>query len=236
MNDLESWAEKLAETLLETADQPRRICELCVTMLDVTGAGISMVTGTGNHSMTCATDDVAAIVEELQLTLGEGPCVDAVRSGTAVLVPDLSEPDDLSVERWPAFMKGAEEAGVRAVFAYPLRIGAITVGAMDLYRDRPGDLGTVDFSAALMAADAAALALLTQSSGQQQPPAEGPHEGAAFQRHVHQATGMVQIQLGVKTAEAFLALRARAFATSRPLSDVALDVVERRVRFSTEDT
>jgi GAF domain-containing protein len=86
--------------------------------------------------------------------------VSAVRAGTPILVSDLDEPGDIVVERWPTFMEGAAQAGVRAVFAFPLRIGAITVGVLDFYRDRPGDLTAGQLATALIAADAAALALL----------------------------------------------------------------------------
>lgn len=237
MDDLDGWARALADALATGgAGQPRRICDLCVSTLDVTGAGISMVTTAGNRAAVCATDTTAECIEELQLILGEGPCIDSVHSGMPVLVDDLTQPDGLSVERWPAFMAGAAEAGVKAVFAFPLRIGALSVGAMDLYRDSPGELGTADLSAALMAADAAALAVLTLDTAGLDHAVDGFDTNSAFQRHVHQATGMVQVQLGVRTDEAFLALRARAFATSRSLTDLSADVVARRVRFSREDT
>src|SRR5688500_2644535 len=119
MDDLDAWARALAETLAEGPERPRRICELCVEMLDVSGAGISIVTGAGDRGAVCSTDDTAACIEELLLTLGEGPCIDAVHSGTLVLIDDVTAPNDLAVERWPAFMKGAKDAGVRAVFAFP---------------------------------------------------------------------------------------------------------------------
>jgi hypothetical protein len=179
-------------------------------MLNVTGAGISMMTEAGNRGVVCATDDVAAQIEDLQFTLGERPCIEAVRSGVPVLVPNLDMPDDVAVDRWPAFMKGAGVAGVRAVFAFPLRIGAINVGALDLYRDRPGEL---------------TAAHLRGGSWRPTP-----------QLLLHQATGMVQVQLGVRTEEAFLMLRARAFALGRPIADVATDVVGRKLRFTVEDT
>lgn len=202
--------------------------------LGVTGAGISMVTKIGHHGVVHATDETAAQLEDLQLTLGEGPSIDAVMSGAPVLIPDLSE-SDIVVERWPAFMKGAAEAGVRAVFAFPLRIGAISVGALDLYRDKPGELAA-QIPEALMAADAAALALLQLESTWDESFGEDMDARTSHQLQVHQATGMVQVQLGVTTGDAFLMLRARAFADGRPLVEVARDVVERRLRFSKEET
>ena len=194
-----------------------------------------MLTSAGNHGVVCATDDVSAKIEDLQLTLGEGPCIDSVRDGSPVLISDLGALGDFSGERWPAFLEGAGAAGVRAVFAFPLRIGAISVGAMDLYRDQPGGLAADELPAALMAADAAAHALLHLDNSPEVAGRGGLDSGTTYHPQVHQATGMVQVQLGVSTNEAFVRLRARAFATNRSLVDLAADVVERRIRFSTED-
>lgn len=235
MTELARWARLLADGDAAETAQPRRICQLCTRMLGVTGAGISMVTAVGNRGVVCATDEVSARIEDLQFTLGEGACVDAVRGGRPVMVGDLHNPGDVAVERWPAFMEGAAAAGARAVFALPLRIGVISVGALDLYRDRPGELSTGQLSAALIAADAAALALLQLDSGGPDSFADDTASRAAYQMQVHQATGMVKIQAGVPIDDAFLMLRAHAFAAGRSVIEVALDVIERRLRFPTED-
>ena len=234
MGDRAGWARLLAGAGSERAAQPRRICDLCVEMLGVTGAGISLFTDAGNTGVVCATDDVAARIEDLQVTLGEGPCVDAVRSAGPVLVPDLDQPDDVTVSRWPAFMEGAGAAGVRAVFAFPLRIGAIGLGAIDLYRTSRGELDADQLAGALMAADAAALALLDLDPAGDAF-ADDHTARSTYHLQVHQATGMVQAQLDVTTDAAFAMLRARAFASGRSLVDVATDVVERRLRFTPED-
>jgi len=233
--DSDGWAQLLESAAAEHDSVPRRICQLSVRMLDVTGAGISMVTSAGNRGIVCATDDISARIEDLQLTLGEGPCIDVAQFGAPVLVPDLNTPDDIAVERWPAFLEGAGAAGVRAVFAFPLRIGAINLGVLDVYRSEPGPLRDGQLRAALLAADAAALALLQLDTASDELFSDNLEVRATYQLQVHQATGIVQAQLGVPTEEAFLMLRARAFALGRPLVDVASDVVARRLRFSMED-
>jgi hypothetical protein len=230
MDDLVAW-----ELLLTDAQhQPRRICGLCTDALAVTGAGISMITDSGHRGVVCATDDTAAWIEELQVTLGQGPCVDAAASGAPVLVPDLEAGDGLALARWPAFLDSAYSAGVRAVFAFPLRIGAIGVGAIDLYRDSTGELTSGQLGAALMAADAAAISLLHLGGGAGDQFADDPDARASFGLEVHQATGMVQVQLGLSAEAAFLALRARAYSSGARLSEVARDVIDRRVVFSPE--
>src|SRR5664280_1080543 len=226
--DPDRWTRLSAAAASERGAQPRRICQLCVQTLGVTGAGISLVTDTGNRGVVCATVDVSGRIEDLQFTLGEGPCIAAVRAGAPALVADLDEPHDTVVERWPTFL-------ARAVFAFPLRIGAITLGALDLYRDRPGELDGGQLAAALLAADAAAIALLHLDAGRNEAFADDLDAGRTYHLQVHQATGMVQSQLDVQTDEALLMLRSRAFATDRPLAAVATDVVERRLRFAPED-
>jgi hypothetical protein len=234
--DTEQWARVLADVKGDGTSAPLRICELCVEALDMNGGGISLVTGTDNRGMVCSTDDVAAQIEDLQFGLGEGPCVDAVTSGAPVLIGDLQEADGVLIGRWPAFLDGATAMGIRSVFAFPLQIGAIKVGALDLYRTRPGDLLDGELTAALLAADAAALALLRLDTAADALFADDPDERSSFRMVVHQATGMVSVQAAVPIHQALLLLRARAFSSERPLEDVATDVVQRRLRFTTEDS
>jgi ANTAR domain-containing protein/GAF domain-containing protein len=234
VTDAKNWRALLAATT-EATSQPARICELCADQLDISGAGLSMITPVGARGIVCATDEVSALLEDLQFTLGEGPCFDAARWGSPILIADLEQPEDLAIGRWPTFVDGALSAGVRALFVFPLRVGAISVGALDLYRNRVGDLTRADYPAALMAAEAAAHALLRLEVGQAAIFSDNPDTKVGYQFQIHQATGMVQVQLGVTTEEALVRLRARAFALGRPLVDVATDVVERRLRFTAED-
>lgn len=235
MTDREHWIRLLREAGGDVRARPQRIAELCVQQLDVTGAGISLVSDTGHRGVVCATDDVSRRIEDLQITLGEGPCIDTVRTGAPVLVADLHDRADLAAWRWPTFMAAAAEAGVRAVFAFPLRIGAIGLGALDMYRNRPGTFDDDQMSAALLGAEAAAVALLGLETSADGVLADGHDAGINYQAQVHQATGMVMMQLDATVEQAFLLLRARAFSTGRPLIEVAGDVIERRVRFSPED-
>lgn len=231
----ERWDQLLHQAVgTGDAGQPRRIAELCVDMLDVSGAGVSLISDIGNREVVCATDDVAMRIEELQVTLGEGPCVDAINGGAPVLVPDLDDRRDLTPERWPAFLSAAAAAGVRAVFAFPLRIGVIKLGALDLYRSQPGALHDDQLSAALRAADATGLAVLSSVAATPETGSDDIQR-ESLQAQVHQATGMVLVQAGVTIEQAFLLLRAHAFASNRPLGDVAADVVARRLRFDPED-
>lgn len=182
----------------------------------------------GLPTPVCASDPVAAQIEDLQHTLGEGPCIDAHESGRAVLEPDLAAPRRA---RWPAFGPAALSAGARALFAFPLRIGGARLGALTLCRSSAGDLSDTQRTDAGTMAGIVANAILSIQA--QAPPGTLGAELEILAGHraeLHQATGMVSVQLGVGVAEALVRLRAHAYAAGRPLAEVAADVVARRLR------
>ncbi|MEV1286475.1 GAF and ANTAR domain-containing protein [Micromonospora sp. NPDC049679] len=205
------------------------VCAAVMSAAGVDSAAVAvMVCGTDRESMY-ASDQVASELEELTLTLGEGPCVDAFVGGPA-LVADLTAGECLV--RWPVFAPAAAHAGVRAVFALPLQVGAIRLGVMDLYRAQPGDLDREQLADALVLADTA-CALLLDAAQRDRPRADGRWPEPAGPQHpeVHRATGMITVQLGVTVTVALIRLRAYAYAHDRRLRDVAGDVVARRLRF-----
>jgi len=193
----------------------------------VDGVAVTVVLAATPRETIYASDRVASQLEELTLTLGEGPGVDAFAGGP-VLVADLSAAERLA--RWPAFAPAAVQAGVRAVFALPLRIGAIHLGVMSLYRAQPGGLDPEQLADALVLADTAGALLLDAADGSR-PDGYQPAPAVLQHPEVHQATGMILVQLGVSAAVALVRLRAYAYAHDRPLRDVATDVVARRLRF-----
>jgi hypothetical protein len=215
------------------AQTPAEICAIAVLALDVTGAGISVMTAAGHRGTICATDSVAAAIEELQFTLGEGPCVEAFHHGP-VLIADFDDTTDQSSSPWPQFTAAASRTGARALFAFPLQIGAIRIGAFDLYRDQPGPLTGTQLSAALTFADAIAGSLLAEHYGETLGGSAANDPRASYYAEVHQATGTISVQLAISLDDAFVRLRARAFADDRPVNDVARDVVSGALRFHYE--
>jgi GAF domain-containing protein len=209
--------------------ETKRLCQVCAEVTGMSGAGIMLMSGDVARGSVCTTDAVSALIEELQYTLGEGPCVDAYGQDRPVLEPDLAHP---ARPRWLAFSAAAVEAGVRAVFGFPLHVGAVRLGALNLYCDRPGPLSDDQHADALVVADVAAQAVLVLQANA--PPGRLAPEleaGADFHYVVHQASGMVAAQLEVSVAQALIRLRAYAFANDRPLAAVADDVVGRTLRF-----
>jgi hypothetical protein len=176
----------------------------------------------------CTTDEVSQLIEELQYTLGEGPCVDAHQQDKVVAEPDLADP---VTRRWPAFTPPALQAGVRAIFGFPLRVGTVHLGALNLYRDLPGPLTGDQHADALVVADVAARWVLEAQAGAPvDMVAEELEVSADFHFAVHNAAGIVSVQESISVTEALIRLRASAFSSDRLLADVAQDVISRRLR------
>lgn len=207
----------------------RRLQELCADAaetLSATGVGVSVMAGDGVHGLTAASDPVTERIEELQFTLGEGPCIDAFATSRPVLIPDL---DERVMRRWPVYGPAVQDEGIRAVFAFPLQVGAVRLGVLDVFRTQAGPLSRTQIGQAVMFADRAVTTLL---DGQDQPRGDQELDEAVGHRaRLYQAQGMVMVQLKIPLAEAMVRMRAHAYAANRPLSEVAADVVARRLRF-----
>ena len=220
----------VAQLLRDAPDlATKHLCSVCVELTGMNGAGIMLMAGDLAQGSVCTSDDVSKIIEDLQYALGEGPCIDAHNLGQPVLEPDLAEP---STARWAAFTGPALDAGVRAIFGFPLRVGAVRLGALNLYCNRPGPLTAEQHADSLVAAEVATHAILALQANA--PPGQLAVEletGSDFRFVVHQASGMVAVQLGVSVGQALIRLRAYAFGNERPLRDVAREVVARELRF-----
>jgi hypothetical protein len=211
------------------------VCAVAVSSAQLSGAWVVAARGGDPDFVMCVTGPVSEQLAELQLTLGEGPCHDVLASAGPVLVGDLSDAEFTG--RWPAFTPAACQLGAGAVFALPLIVGAIRAGVLGLYRGSPGPLPDRQLGDLLILADAATVLLLGSVDGD-----AGDGDGAAVdgqapdlalhRAEIDQATGMLTVQLGVAAAEAFVRLRAYAYAQDRRLADVAGDIVARRLRLS----
>jgi len=227
-------ADRLLRILAELSSgwrseaEPARLCEVCANVSLMTGAGIMLMTGNTNQGSVCSSNPVSSLIEELQFTLGEGPCVDAHRGDRPVVEADLANPD---MPRWLAFAPPAVAAGARAVFGFPLRVGGVRLGALNLYRDQPGPMSDDQYADALVLAGVAAQAVVAlQAKASPGALSTALEEGANFRFVVHQASGMVAVQLGVSVGEALARLRAYAFGNDVLLTDVAEAIVTRKLR------
>ena len=217
-----------------------RAASAAAAALGVDGISVGVGIGPEGIVLTWGREKIAVALEDAQFTLGQGPGHDAVTTGTPVLEPDLALAG--AAGRYPAFTPTATNLRVRAVFAFPLRIGAISVGVLTAHRAVPGPLSIAQLADALALADAVTVLLLHQDAPRSEAngaarerPRPGSTQPATHRAQVHQATGMISVQLGVSLAEALVRLRARAYADDRLINDVADDVVARRMRFDPSD-
>ena len=233
--DLDRRARLWGQVVERAQGAPVTIEHVCSALLTETGtdaAAVTLMLAGGLRETVYASDPVAADLAESALTLGEGPSF-AASAGGPVLVADLADAE--SSVRWPVFSPAAVKTGVRAAFALPLQVGGIRLGVIDLYRGRSGPLSREQVDDALLLADTA-CALLIDSGQDTVAGLDGrvPEQARLQHPEVHQATGMVIVQLGVSAAVALVRLRAYAYAHDRRLRDVANDVVARRLRFHPE--
>jgi hypothetical protein len=196
------------------------VCAAVVPAVQVTGAWLSAGVDAQAGHLIQVTDEVARQLADLQLTLGEGPLLDASASSGPVLASELA--DGEWGNRWPAFGPAASQSGAAAVFAFPLVVGAIRAGVLGLYRDRPGPLSDFQLGDALVFADTATLLLLDAH--------DRPANLGSYRAEIDQATGMLTEQLDVSITDAFVRLRAYAYVNDIQLADVARDIVARRLR------
>lgn len=191
------------------------------------GAAVSVWTHQGQPGVAFASNLVASSVDELHFEFGEGPLTDAFADGRPVLVPDLAV-----ATRWPVLVAAAVALGARALFAFPMQFGAIRMGTVLLHRVESGGLSAADLAIALRFCDAAAMLLVDAADqpGDARPEPDDFLDDGARRWVVHQASGMVMVQLGASIEQALARLRAYAFAEGRPLTDVATEVVARTLR------
>ena len=208
------------------------LCAPFLSLIPVSGASISFLGSISAQSTICASDDVAAHLDELQFDLGEGPSWEALSSGQPALHSHVqSESDPI----WPEFASAIQGADVGAIYAFPLLVGSLQVGAVDLYSNDTGQLTH------RQVADATALAKIATWQVLRRVLARNPLDVDDFQsgpvfsrREIHQATGMVIAQLDVTADDATLLLRAHAFSRDRSVREIASDIVERRLSFAAD--
>lgn len=203
------------------------LCSACVEVLDVSGAGITVMAGAQTGPL-CVSDSRMGALEGMQFTAGQGPCRDAFDGRMPVLVPRL----DLGASRrWPMFVDLAITSGIGAVFAYPLSAAGAAIGVLTLYQDTAGALSASQHDDSVMVAEVLTETLFAlQDAAPDDALAAEFDDAVAYRAQIHQASGMVSVQLGVSTHDALSVIRAYSFAHELPVEQVAVDIVERRLR------
>ena len=209
----------------ETVDDsdPLELCNAFVAALPITGASIAVLASSGARLTLCSSDATAARVDELQFELGEGPQFSVSRFGNFIGIPDVAQ--HLHHE-WPVFGAALHELSIGALFSVPMRMGAVTLGVATLYCTVPRVLSPEQKSTALAIASAGVGSLTSQALRSATDEIDAESQMApASRREIHQATGMVLVQLDTTATIAFARLQAHAFANMKTLQQVAHEVV-----------
>jgi GAF domain-containing protein len=201
---------------------PAELCVACTALLSVDGAAITLMGTDGLTSASYASTAHYERIEASHFMLGVGPAPDAYATGAPALAHDLTEEPPAP---WVGLTEVFLAAGVRAVFSVPLQVGAERIGTLTLFQDQPGALEGERYSLALVTAAVVARSLVDLQIGMPNGllAAELRDDGA-YQGEVHQAVGMVSVQLGVNVDTAMTRLRAWAFANNVSLHYAARQV------------
>lgn len=226
----------VAAEVSSAEDQPaamgwlQRMCRVAARELPAEGVGVSLISDGGSVLSAAASGPRSVVLEELQFTLGEGPCLSAYAARRPVLVPDLGAAEGT----WPGYAAAAQEHDIRAVFAFPLQVGSVRLGALDVYRAEAGALSEAALAHAVVFAETALEGLLTATSD----PMGGEEliqDVSATRFEVYQAQGKVMAQLGMGIEQAMLRLRAHAFVSELRLADVAEGILAGSIVLEPDD-
>jgi GAF domain-containing protein len=220
----------LVDTLVDdfdVVDLLTLVADRCVEVLDIAASGLMLVAPEGDLRVVAFSSEAVRVVELFELQAEEGPCLDAFRTGAAIVNQDLANVNG----RWPRFVPVALEAGFRSVHAIPMRLRGAVIGALNLFRAEVGDLGEFDLLAAQALADVATIAILHHRAASEAQLVNEQLSLALNSRIViEQAKGVLAERTGLDMEHAFSRLRKYARDHNLRLVDVAHGVVEGSVK------
>lgn len=207
------------------------LCDVAAEFMALDGASIALMSDDDELIPLCTSNSDAGALMDLERTLGEGPAIDASR-GDAIEDLDLLRP---SASNWETYRPEAIALGARAVFGFPLRLGAIRFGALSLFRNSAGPLDSGQSADAYLMASVIGRAILSTQAGVTSESLVGELNGASMlDFRVHQAAGMVAVQGSMTVKDALVLMRAHAFGIGCQLSELADSVVSRTARWAPE--
>jgi GAF domain-containing protein len=205
------------------------LCAVAAQITDVSSAGIVLAVDHRSLTPFCASDVLAENLIDLEITVGEGPCLETLDSDDAVAEEDLTFTRN---SQWMFYSPSAVELGVRGVFAFPIRIGAIRLGAMCLYQRRPAQLSEGQTTDAMLMASVIGRGIVAlQAGARSEALSDELQREATFDFSVHQAAGMLAVQASIDISSTLVALRMHACSLSENLSTVCARVIDRQLRF-----
>jgi GAF domain-containing protein len=228
--------QKMLDTFVELADTLagdyevneflRVLVERSTELLQVTTAGVMLESSAGHLQLAVALTPEMVALEQAEIDNADGPCHEAYRTGRPVVANDLEHSD--VAERWPTVVEQILNLGLRAAYAFPLRLRDDRIGALNLYRDRTGDFGDDDIRLGQAFADAAAIGILQERKvANAERRADHLQHALDSRIVIEQAKGIISGERTISVDEAFDAIRSFARRNNRKIHDVALTVIER---------
>ncbi|MGB8962076.1 MAG: GAF and ANTAR domain-containing protein [Pseudonocardiaceae bacterium] len=217
----------LADTLVDEfdiIDLLDRLVNYSVELLAADAAGIMLADSQRNLRVVAYSDEDAKVMELLQLQADEGPCVECLRTGLPVSVPNLVD----AATRWPVFVAAvAKQGAYRSVHALPLRLRGEAIGTMNLFHSQPGELPDTDLALGQAMADVATIGILQERAIRRGEMLTEQLQIALNNRVIiEQAKGVLAQHGDLTMAAAFDRLRRYARTHNARLSEVARKVVE----------
>ncbi|MFD7298105.1 GAF and ANTAR domain-containing protein [Streptomyces sp. NPDC059897] len=213
---LESHARRAARWA-DTGGRPPLFMTGVAEACGSASAGVTLVDVERNQIATASSDEPSRAAQDLEYVLGEGPARDAVRGRCAVVASGA-----VLTDRWPGYGPAAEGLGIGHVVSVPLQSADSCIGALSAFDTR------VDAMSATAVAQVADSLTRNVFLGTDAVP--GLFGGIDYRAEVHQAAGMVAVQLGCRIPDALELVKVRAFVDGRPLGDIAQDIVQGRLR------
>jgi GAF domain-containing protein len=217
---------ELADTLVDDFDVVELLTLLtdrCVELLDVTAAGLMLVSPEGDLRVIASSSEAMRVVELFELQARQGPCSECFRTGEPVINEDLSA----AVARWPTFGPVAVDAGFRWVHAIPMRLRGRIIGALNLFQGDPGGLDASDVASARALADMATIAILQHRTVHEARELADRLNVALNSRIViEQAKGVLAERLGLDMESSFSLLRTHARSNNLLLVDVCSGIID----------
>jgi transcriptional regulator with GAF, ATPase, and Fis domain len=229
-------SDELGDALVEFADTLvaefdiveflQRLTDRCVALLPVDAAGLVLTNERDQLEMIAATCDDARLIEDFQLHLDEGPCLECHRSGEPVVVTDLRS----AAQRWPRLIPALRKLGFDAVYALPMRRRTDVIGALNLFSRMPGELDPMTARAARVLTELATIGLLQQRARREQELlVEQLRTALASRVVIEQAKGILAERLSLGTEQAFGLMRQHARSRNHRLTDLARAVIDGQV-------
>lgn len=222
--------EKISSMLIDSDNDSslsHRICSVGVSVLGADGVSLSI---TGHHTLSSETSSEIeySFLDEQQFTFGDGPSFEASFSNVPISAHDFTSKRDK--KSWPIFSSIATSKGVHSMIAFPLRVGNSPVAVLSAYRKRKEEISSDQYVDGLTLSLITGQLLVQQLAGEDKPNLEKIIENSSKdQSFIHLASGMISEKLNISIIDAMVRIRAYAYKSGIPLTEVATKIVERQL-------